>query len=40
MWPNFKLLFQHLCGETEENDEKPVRIAVSRPRFEPGISQI
>jgi hypothetical protein len=26
-WPNFKVLFQHLPAGTEENYEKPVRIA-------------
>jgi hypothetical protein len=26
-WPNFKALFRHSPGETEQNHEKPARIA-------------
>jgi hypothetical protein len=37
-WPNFKVLSWHSPGGIEENHVKPVRIAFSGPRFEPGTS--
>jgi hypothetical protein len=32
-WSNFKVLFQHSPGRTEENDEKPLRIAGLRAKI-------
>jgi hypothetical protein len=40
-WPNFKALFWHLPGGTEENHDKSQSWQlVSRPRFESRTSQI
>jgi hypothetical protein len=40
-WPNFKVMSQHLSGESEKNHEKSQSgQSVSGPRFEPGTSRI
>jgi hypothetical protein len=36
----FKVLYQHLPGGTEENQEPQSAQPVSGPRFEPGTSRI
>jgi hypothetical protein len=39
-WPNFKVLFWHFPGGTEENHKNlKSGLPVSEPRFEPGTSQ-